>query len=167
MDAYDEHRTSKDKYLGSAEYPLEKLLRKRLIELELRNGTELTGSFVTIKCVQRAVGDIRENESEDDGRIVNGDNNGPSGLMPQRPPSALRPSRYTAEIIPESDSDSDDEFFARAYTEPNFKRVNKMASSRRAMMRSITMPPDMKDKITSQIQKGRHTIDTIRHKEKK
>lgn len=54
VDAYDENSKGKDEYLGSAEFPCEKLLRKRMMEVELRNGSTLTRSYVTLMCVQLA-----------------------------------------------------------------------------------------------------------------
>ena len=51
VDAYNENLAIQDEYLGSAEYPLDKLLRKRSMELELKMEKKSTGSFVTLKCV--------------------------------------------------------------------------------------------------------------------
>jgi len=51
VDAYNENLAIHDEYLGSAEYPLDKLLRKRSAELELKMEGKSTGSFVTLKCV--------------------------------------------------------------------------------------------------------------------
>lgn len=51
VDAYNENLSIQDEYLGSAEYPLDKLLRKRSMELELKMEKKSTGSFVTLKCV--------------------------------------------------------------------------------------------------------------------
>eukprot|EP00584_Thalassiosira_punctigera_P003085 CAMPEP_0172538734 /NCGR_PEP_ID=MMETSP1067-20121228/10062_1 /TAXON_ID=265564 ORGANISM="Thalassiosira punctigera, Strain Tpunct2005C2" /NCGR_SAMPLE_ID=MMETSP1067 /ASSEMBLY_ACC=CAM_ASM_000444 /LENGTH=785 /DNA_ID=CAMNT_0013324287 /DNA_START=93 /DNA_END=2450 /DNA_ORIENTATION=+ len=52
VDVYDENK-GKDMCLGSAEFSLEKLLRKRVLEMELRDGSELTNSFVTLQCIRR------------------------------------------------------------------------------------------------------------------
>eukprot|EP00571_Detonula_confervacea_P006880 CAMPEP_0172318728 /NCGR_PEP_ID=MMETSP1058-20130122/35658_1 /TAXON_ID=83371 /ORGANISM="Detonula confervacea, Strain CCMP 353" /LENGTH=947 /DNA_ID=CAMNT_0013033619 /DNA_START=273 /DNA_END=3116 /DNA_ORIENTATION=+ len=54
VDVYDENSKSKDEYLGSAQYSLEKLLRKRTLQIELKNGSTLTKSYVTLMCIQLA-----------------------------------------------------------------------------------------------------------------
>jgi len=54
VDAYHERNKRNDEYLGSAEYPMETLLRKRQVEMELLSGNESTGSYVTLKCVKVA-----------------------------------------------------------------------------------------------------------------
>jgi len=51
VDAYNACRGREDQYLGSAEYPLSKLLRKRLMEMELKMETKPTGAFITLKSV--------------------------------------------------------------------------------------------------------------------
>jgi len=59
VDAYDQN-SGKDTYLGSAEYSMEKLLRKRLLEMELRDCNESSSSkkvgsskaFITLQCIQ-------------------------------------------------------------------------------------------------------------------
>jgi len=50
VDAYNENRTKEDEYIGSAEYPVNKLLRKRFMEMELKTENKSTGSFITLKC---------------------------------------------------------------------------------------------------------------------
>lgn len=61
VDAYNENRAREDEFLGSAEYPLNTLLRKRLMEVELKIETKPTGSFITLKCV--AVSALAESDS--------------------------------------------------------------------------------------------------------
>merc|ERR1712194_925955 len=58
---YNENRAREDEFLGSAEYPLNTLLRKRLMEVELKIETKPTGSFITLKCV--AVSALAESDS--------------------------------------------------------------------------------------------------------
>jgi len=63
VDVYDKNSTGRDDCLGSAKFSLEKLLRKRLLELELRSGNSMAKSFVTLRCIQLAqekvkVGDV-------------------------------------------------------------------------------------------------------------
>lgn len=52
VDINDHNRGSKDDYLGTAKFSLEKLLRKRVIEGEVREGTTLTKSYITLRCVE-------------------------------------------------------------------------------------------------------------------
>ena len=52
VDVYEENSKGKDEWLGIAEFSLEKLLRKRLLEMELRNGSTLTKSYVTLMCIR-------------------------------------------------------------------------------------------------------------------
>mmetsp|Transcript_17297 Transcript_17297/g.31329 ORF Transcript_17297/g.31329 Transcript_17297/m.31329 type:complete len:754 (-) Transcript_17297:132-2393(-) len=52
VDVYEENSKGKDEWLGIAEFSLEKLLRKRLLEMELRNGSTLTKSYVTLVCIR-------------------------------------------------------------------------------------------------------------------
>ncbi len=53
VDVYDKNgRKGKDDYIGSAKFPVQSLLRKRLMEIELRNGETATKSYVTLTCVQ-------------------------------------------------------------------------------------------------------------------
>jgi len=51
VDAYNENQSKENEYLGGTEYPVNKLLRKRLMEMELRIDEKPTGSFVTLKGV--------------------------------------------------------------------------------------------------------------------
>ncbi|KAL7543424.1 hypothetical protein ACHAXR_012705 [Thalassiosira sp. AJA248-18] len=51
VDVFDENRKGKDEYLGSAEFSVEKLLRKRMMEVELKNGTTMTDTYVTFRCI--------------------------------------------------------------------------------------------------------------------
>ena len=50
VELYDENK-GKDEYLGTAAFSVEKLLRKRVLEIELRDGSELTESYVTLRCL--------------------------------------------------------------------------------------------------------------------
>ena len=61
VDVYDKngHR-GKDDFVGSARFSVETLLRKRLMELELRSGNVRTKSYVTITCVQVAATTSKE-----------------------------------------------------------------------------------------------------------
>jgi hypothetical protein len=53
VDVYDKNgRRGKDDYIGSARFPVQGLLRKRLMEVELLSGKTATRSYVTLTCVQ-------------------------------------------------------------------------------------------------------------------
>ncbi len=67
IDAHDENRKGKDVYLGSAEVSMAHALRKRMMELELLQGTSGTGFFITLKVVPLDEPTIShtENESKD------------------------------------------------------------------------------------------------------
>mmetsp|Transcript_10434 Transcript_10434/g.18996 ORF Transcript_10434/g.18996 Transcript_10434/m.18996 type:complete len:275 (+) Transcript_10434:85-909(+) len=51
---YDENRIRKDDYLGSAEFSVEQLLRKRLMEVQLEDESSSapTKMYVTLKCIE-------------------------------------------------------------------------------------------------------------------
>ncbi|KAL3815362.1 hypothetical protein ACHAXA_000749 [Cyclostephanos tholiformis] len=53
VDVYDKNgRKGKDDYIGSAKFPVQSLLRKRLMEVELFKGKTATNSYVTLTCVR-------------------------------------------------------------------------------------------------------------------
>jgi len=52
VDVWEENAHSKDECLGSANFSLEKLLRKRFLEMELGDESSLTKSYVTLMCVR-------------------------------------------------------------------------------------------------------------------
>jgi len=52
VDAYEENRLGEDEFFGSAEFSLEKLLRKRSLEMELRDGSTPTESYIALMCVR-------------------------------------------------------------------------------------------------------------------
>ena len=53
VDVYDTNcRKGKDDLIGSTKLSVESLLRKRLMEIELRSGTTPTKLYVTLTCVQ-------------------------------------------------------------------------------------------------------------------
>ena len=57
VDIYDSNSKGKDDHLGNAKFSLEQLLRKRLMEVELRNGKALTKTYVTLRCVHITTSD--------------------------------------------------------------------------------------------------------------
>mmetsp|Transcript_14135 Transcript_14135/g.30160 ORF Transcript_14135/g.30160 Transcript_14135/m.30160 type:complete len:922 (-) Transcript_14135:239-3004(-) len=67
-DVYDENSKGSDELLGSAEFSLERLLRKRTCEVELKNGAESTGAYVTLMCIQ--LGDDWQTADAGDGNKV-------------------------------------------------------------------------------------------------
>lgn len=100
VDVYDKNHRGKDDHMGSAKFAVENLLRKRLMEVELRSGTAPTKSYVTLTCVQltankeltHGVGDVLihcQPELGDEGvesTILNGDVTTPL-VSPSRIPS--------------------------------------------------------------------------------
>jgi hypothetical protein len=52
VEVYDENSKATDELLGSADFLLEKLLRKRCLQMELRDGATPTGSYLTLMCIQ-------------------------------------------------------------------------------------------------------------------
>ena len=52
VEVYDENSKATDELLGSADVLLEKLLRKRCLQMELRDGETPTGSYLTLMCIQ-------------------------------------------------------------------------------------------------------------------
>jgi len=66
VDVFDQNSNRKDDYLGSAEYNLEKLLRKRTLRIELRNGSTMTKSYITLMCIQL----LKTEESKTEGSAV-------------------------------------------------------------------------------------------------
>ena len=54
VDVYDKNSKGTDEFLGSADFSVEKLLRRRLMEVELEFEAELTKSYVTLICIQLA-----------------------------------------------------------------------------------------------------------------
>mmetsp|Transcript_18541 Transcript_18541/g.38040 ORF Transcript_18541/g.38040 Transcript_18541/m.38040 type:complete len:881 (+) Transcript_18541:225-2867(+) len=66
IDAHDENRKGKDDYLGSAEVPMAHALRKRMMELELLQGTSGTGFFITLKVVPLDEPKMSHEENESD-----------------------------------------------------------------------------------------------------
>jgi len=54
VDAFDSNKGGKDDLLGSVEFSLEKLMRKRILEMELLDEGTLTSSYITLQCVQVA-----------------------------------------------------------------------------------------------------------------
>ena len=160
VDAYNEHRKSKDEYLGSAEYPLEKLLRKRLMEMELRNGTELTGSYVTLKCVQLAT-NSDEIGSEDDTSLVL-DDIGSLSPLPVSGPSSSFPSRPTTLFMNSEDNsdsnscDTDGDVFSQSLPPGHTWRKtlretypDKSVPNHKVLMRKLSLPLHMQQKFTS------------------
>ncbi|KAL7553253.1 hypothetical protein ACHAWF_016528 [Thalassiosira exigua] len=55
VEAYEQEKGPNDEYLGTAEFSVERLLRKRLIEAELikKDGSS-TRSYVTLRCIMRS-----------------------------------------------------------------------------------------------------------------
>ena len=168
VDAYDERKT-KDRYLGSAEYPLEKLLRKRTMEIELRNEGEPTGSFVTLKCVQLANVDEEEIE-EDDDSLVDFDN------VTASSPHESHLSHPTSKMITKDgslDSSSTDSEAGDVFTQSVTRmlsdtsgdktRPHEGINHRKALMRKLSLPVNMtenvKEKLSSQLSNGYQSFD--------
>eukprot|EP00579_Thalassiosira_antarctica_P025344 CAMPEP_0202002982 /NCGR_PEP_ID=MMETSP0905-20130828/8696_1 /ASSEMBLY_ACC=CAM_ASM_000554 /TAXON_ID=420261 /ORGANISM="Thalassiosira antarctica, Strain CCMP982" /LENGTH=194 /DNA_ID=CAMNT_0048560041 /DNA_START=153 /DNA_END=737 /DNA_ORIENTATION=- len=161
VDAYNEHRKSKDEYLGSAEYPLEKLLRKRLMEMELRNGKELTGSYVTLKCVQLLATNNDEIGSELDTSLVLDDNDSLSLLSVSGPSSSFpsRPTTLSMNSEDKSDSsscDTEDDVFSQSLPPgPTWRKTrretdpDKSVPNHKVLMRKLSLPLHMQQKFTS------------------
>ena len=53
VDAFDKNRKGNDDYIGTAKFCIDQLIRKRTMEVELKNGSELTKAFVTMQCVAK------------------------------------------------------------------------------------------------------------------
>mmetsp|Transcript_11466 Transcript_11466/g.21719 ORF Transcript_11466/g.21719 Transcript_11466/m.21719 type:complete len:710 (+) Transcript_11466:170-2299(+) len=188
VDAYDEHRTSNDKYIGSAEYSLEKLLRKRMMEMELRNGSKSTGSFVTLKGVQTELAtddditDELENDEMDDASYdfdegdVLASGLGLSCTSPHQNECDSINSNILAlglglspdecDII-DSDSEDDDggDFAQSLPAGPTWVQPHSDESvhNRKTLLQAMSLPvnvkDNMKEKLTSQLAKKRHTIE--------
>lgn len=52
VETFDENKKGTDDFLGRAEFSVEQLLRKRLMEVELKDGPDPTDRFVTLRCVE-------------------------------------------------------------------------------------------------------------------
>lgn len=70
VDAYDKNSKGTDKYIGTAKFLLDKLMRKRMMEMELVNGSIFTKSYVTLRCVPRTASNMTTNQ---EGNKVNAD----------------------------------------------------------------------------------------------
>jgi len=57
VDAYHKNSKTKDVYIGTATFPLDQLLRKRTLELELMNASKPTHSYVTMQGMMRSAQD--------------------------------------------------------------------------------------------------------------
>ena len=67
VDAFDQNKKGDDNYIGTAKFCIDQLLRKRTMEIELMNGSELTKSFVTMQCVAKTMTEsdaLNENDSQ-------------------------------------------------------------------------------------------------------
>lgn len=64
VEAWDENRGSADEHLGTAEFSVEKLLRNRQLEVELRDGSSPGKTYVTLMC-------IRLGKAEDGAKALN------------------------------------------------------------------------------------------------
>jgi len=60
LDAYEDGKV-KDNYLGRAEFSVQQLLRKRMMEVELKDENALTGMHVTVRCVELDVSEDSHN----------------------------------------------------------------------------------------------------------
>mmetsp|Transcript_22252 Transcript_22252/g.46541 ORF Transcript_22252/g.46541 Transcript_22252/m.46541 type:complete len:715 (+) Transcript_22252:182-2326(+) len=196
VDVYAERRTSSDKYIGSAEYALEKLLRKRIMEMELRNGSKYTGSFVSLKGVQTelvtddAITDESEHDEMDDASYDFGEGDvlasglGPPSTSPHQNECdsinsnilaaglGLSPGTSNLDecdiIGSDSEDDDGDDFTQSLPAGPTWVQPHsdENVHNRKTISQAITLPANVKDnlkeKLTSQLAKKRHTIDHAR-----
>jgi len=66
VDAFDSNKGGKDDLLGSVEFSMEKLVRKRILEMELLDEGTSTNSYITLQCVQ-----VASTEKEAGGSVPN------------------------------------------------------------------------------------------------
>ena len=162
VDVYDKNSTGRDDCLGSAKFSLEKLLRKRLLELELRSGNSMTKSFVTLRCIQLAqekveVGDVVVH-SHDEGfesTMINGgkqadsdDEEGDDVVTPLLSISD-RPSSRVSHRIKSSDSDDDQSVNSTSSNSSISRKLSKMKS----------LPGKLKKMPSISIRRRRKTLD--------
>ena len=162
VDVYDKNSTGRDDCLGSAKFSLEKLLRKRLLELELRSGSSMTKSFVTLRCIQLAqekveVGDVVVH-SHDEGfesTMINGgkqvdsdDEEGDDVVTPLLSISD-RPSSRVSHRIKSSDSDDDQSVNSTSSNSSISRKLSKMKS----------LPGKLKKMPSISIRRRRKTLD--------
>lgn len=62
VDVFDENRKGKDEYLGSAEITVEKLLRKRMMELELQDESVGTNTHITVRCIELVTAEAKPSQ---------------------------------------------------------------------------------------------------------
>ena len=124
VDAYDKNSKSKDEHIGTAKFRLDQLLRKRTMEIELKDDSGCTGSFVTMQCVARAAQD-NDNES-------NGDGLGP--LLSASAPSSFSP--FNIEL--EKAANDEDQSIAGQTINSNISMSSTF--SRRKLLRTKSLP---------------------------
>ena len=124
VDAYDKNSKSKDEYIGTAKFYLDQLLRKRTMEIELKNHSGFTGSFVTMQCVARATHGS-DNESNNDGL-------GP--LLSASAPSSFPP--FNLEL--ENSANDEDKSIAGQTINSNISMSSTF--SRRNLLRAKSLP---------------------------
>lgn len=123
VDAYDKNSKSKDEYIGTAKFPLDQMLRKRIMEVEILNGTEGTSSYVTMKCVHRTASTPVTDDKTDD-EVLNDDVATP--LLSLSAPPVLS--------LPKFDTDKDNSIANDTMD------TRTSTSSREKMFRSKSLP---------------------------
>lgn len=141
VDAFDKNSRSKDEYIGTAKFPIDQLLRRRTMEIELQNGSELTGSYVTMQCVTRTT--TKENDE------LNGDALGP--LLSASAPSSLSPFNL------ELDKSVNDEDVSLVGTQSSISM-----SRRKNMLRSKSLPsPRVIARSVTSFRRGKSKRNTL------
>lgn len=97
VEAWDENRAGSDELLGRAEFSLEKLLRKRILEVELRDCPDTADTYVTLMCVQLEKAVSREKALRDGVNSVTSEKDVLVHYHPQ-----MDDQGYEATLLPQS-----------------------------------------------------------------